>query len=477
MRFRLFSFALLFAQLAAAQTPDASRRLQGVSVSGFVRDSLANAPLVGAMVQLVPADGGTQVVRTALTDPYGYFTLTDVPAGSFTIGFFHPMLDSVGLAPPVRAVSVDGQSAVRADLGMPSPTRFRTAICGARPARDSAAILVGFVRDAEGGQPVSGATVLGEWLEVTFGRNAVTRRVPRLVAKTGENGWFAMCNVPTSGTMLLTASRGADSTDRIELRIPASGFARRDMFLGAVNTVASTGSPAQTASTARAPRPLHMGSGRINGTVYTSGGKPLAGANVRITDGPETRTNEQGEWAIVNSPPGTRMLEVYALGFYPERRRVDVIAGAPAVHVALSTLRAVLDTVRISATRRGNDRDLIDFNNRRRTGIGQYITATDIVRRNPVLTSELFRSMSGVRIDMDPDSHERYVMVRGNAGDWCQASIYLNGRHLYGVSADDMDVWVRPGEVAGVEVYAGLGAPLEYQPGMTGCGSVVIWTK
>jgi len=38
-------------------------------------------------------------------------------------------------------------------------------------------------------------------------------------------------------------------------------------------------------------------------------------------------------------------------------------------------------------------------------------------------------------------------------------------------------VWVHPGEVAGVEVYAGLGAPLEFQPGMTGCGSVVIWTK
>ena len=119
----------------------------------------------------------------------------------------------------------------------------------------------------------------------------------------------------------------------------------------------------------------------------------------------------------------------------------------------------------------------MEFQQRRRSGNGRYLTTADISKQNPVLTSELFRSMSGVRIEMDPDSHERYLMVRGNVGDWCQAAIYLNGRQLHGVSADDMDVWVHPKEVAGVEVYAGLGAPIEYQFGMSGCGSILIWTR
>ena len=130
--------------------------------------------------------------------------------------------------------------------------------------------------------------------------------------------------------------------------------------------------------------------------MYTAAGKPLPGAQVSITNGPETRTNERGEWTIADAPVGTRMLEARALGYYPDRRRVDVIAGAPLVHVALSTLRAVLDTVRISASRNGNVRNLMEFQDRKRSGQGRYLTNADILEQNPILTSQPFRSMSGV---------------------------------------------------------------------------------
>ena len=478
MRFGLLVLATLSAHLAAAQAPDTARRTPGITVSGFVRDSIGNAPLTGALVQLVPADGGTNVVRTAVTDPFGFFTMEDVPGGRFTLGFFHPMLDSLGMAAPLREVLVAG-SPVRADLAIPSAVRYRAAVCGTRSARDSGAVLVGFVRDAERGVPAAGVTVMGEWLEVTFKPSGVSSRVPRLVTRTGENGWFAMCNVPKDGTMAVIASRGADSTDRIEVQVPAVGVARRELFIGSTSSVATVEDTAvrPAGTVARASRRTHRGNGRLSGTVFTSGGKPLPGAAVSIVDGPDTRSNERGEWALVDAPPGTRMLEVRALGFYPDRRRVDVIAGAPLVHVALSTLRAVLDTVRISATRNSNVRNLMEFQHRRRSGTGKYLTIADILKQNPVLTSELFRSMSGVRVDMDPETRERYLMVRGNVGDWCQAAIYLNGRQLHGVSADDMDIWVHPKEIAGVEIYAGLGAPIEYQFGMSGCGSILIWTR
>lgn len=201
----------------------------------------------------------------------------------------------------------------------------------------------------------------------------------------------------------------------------------------------------------------------------------MAGAQVSITDGPETHANQSGEWTLVNAPAGTRMLEVRALGFYPERRHVDVVVGAAPVRVALSTLQAVLDTVRISATRRGNDRDLIAFQNRRRSGVGRYLTSEDVARRQPIVTSDLFRAMTGVR--MEVEELERYLLVRGNVGEWCSPAIYLNGQHLRGITADEMDTWVYPKEIAGIEVYAGLGVPAQYQPGRTGCGSILIWTK
>jgi hypothetical protein len=36
---------------------------------------------------------------------------------------------------------------------------------------------------------------------------------------------------------------------------------------------------------------------------------------------------------------------------------------------------------------------------------------------------------------------------------------------------------VRPADIAGIEVYAAGQVPAQFQPGLTGCGSIVFWTK
>jgi hypothetical protein len=62
------------------------------------------------------------------------------------------------------------------------------------------------------------------------------------------------------------------------------------------------------------------------------------------------------------------------------------------------------------------------------------------------------------------------------------------------MTAEDLDNWVRPQEIGGIEIYAGLGAPPQFQAltfltpargdsvsgaaeGMTRCGSILIWTR
>lgn len=477
MRFRPLLLVVLLAPPAAAQAPDTTHRAPGATVSGVVRDSIARMPLAGATVQLF-ADGLPSFIRTAVSDSMGRFTLADVPDGRFTLGFLHPMLDSLGVEAPLREVFVDGHRPVRADLAIPSPARLRAAICGPRSALDSGAVLVGIVRDAQNRAPVAGVTVIGEWLELSFRPDGMVRRIPRLVATTGENGWFAMCNVPSAGTMSLIATRGADSTDLIEVQVPAEGFLRRELYLGPARTVVMGDTIRRADSLAPLPRRVRVGDGRLSGTVVAAAGaKPLVGAQVSITGGPQTRTNERGEWTLVDAPAGTRMLEVRALGYFPERRRVDVVDGMAPLRVALSTLKSVLDTVRISATRRMYDRDSNGFQRRRRSGIGHYLAAVDIARQMAIVTSDLFRMIPGVRMERDPTTSETQILVRGNMAEWCSPTVYIDGRHLVGSSADDIDMWVRPKNVAGVEVYSGLGAPLEYQEGMTGCGSILIWTK
>lgn len=272
MRFRVLLFVFLVARLAAAQAPDTTHRTPGATVSGVVRDSVARTPLAGAMVQLVAADGLAGFARTAVSDSLGRFTLSDVPNGRFTLGFFHPLLDSLGVEPPLRAVYLEDHRSVSIDLATPSTSRLRAAVCGTRAAPDSGAALVGVVRDAQTRAPVAGATVTGEWLEVSFGKDGVFRRVPRLVATTRENGWFSMCNVPSPGTMALIASRGADSTDLIEVQVPSDGFMRREFYLGSARTVV-TGDTAQRANNVGSPRRrVHGGDGRLSGTVVTTAG-------------------------------------------------------------------------------------------------------------------------------------------------------------------------------------------------------------
>lgn len=444
------------------------------TVSGVVHDSLARAPLADALVQIVAADVATTTAgRTTAADSLGRFRFDSVPDGRWLIGFYHPMLDSIGIESPTRELFVAGGRSVRMDLAIPAPARLVATICGPEVARDSGAVLFGIVRHASTTAPVAGANVTGEWLEISFTSAGFVRRAPSLTSVSAQNGWFALCNVPRGGTMAITAAHDADSTSRLEVQVPAHGVLRRDLYVGAARTViiADTTSPD---SLALAPRTLRVGSVRITGRVTTlRGGKPLAGAQVRIVDGPDTRTDEQGAWALHNAPPGTRMLEVRAVGYYPEQRAVNVVAGAAPVHVALSTLKAVLDTVRVTAAR-VYDRRLLEFNQRRRSGMGRFITAEDIARRRPWDISDLFRLMPGMRVE----GHGlfRSVLTRGVFG-WCSPAIYIDGHGMTALGVSDLDMWVRPSDVVGIEVYTGAAVPPQFQQPMGGCGSIVVWTK
>ncbi|MBA3671284.1 MAG: carboxypeptidase regulatory-like domain-containing protein [Gemmatimonadaceae bacterium] len=497
MRLRVLLLVALLASPAAAQVADTARRAPGAVVSGELRDSIARTPLAGAIVQLVATDSFARLGRTSISDSLGRFVIADVPEGRYAIGFFHPMLDSLGVEAPLHEVRVAGRAAVRADLAIPSPVRLRAAICGAAgpgAAAPAAGVILGSVRDARDGTPLPGVAVIGEWLEVIFSGGRPVQRYPRITAITAANGWFALCNVPTGGAMTLTAVRGGDSTDVIDVDVPSDGFVRRELYLGAAlvavsaDTLSRDSLPRLEAS-APQQRRVRVGDGRIGGTVVTSlGGTPLAGAQVSIAGGAMSVSNERGEWALANTPVGTRMLEIRALGYYPERRRVDIVINTPAVHVALSTLKSVLDTVKVRAARQLVERDHSGFQERRHAGFGRFITEDDVARRQPLVTSELFRTVPGVFVEYDSTGTERRILMRsGFQTPRCSPAIFVDGLYLGGLTveggppsgftADDVDIAIRPSEVAGIEIYLEDSVPEPYQKGRSGCGVILIWAK
>lgn len=464
----------LVARIADAQTPDTTRRAPGSSVHGVVRDSIARRPIAEALIQLVSADDPARFVRTAVSDSIGRYAIYDVPVGRYTLGFFHPILDSLGVETALHPVYVanSGQQ-IRTDLSPPSPARLRAAVCGSQQS-DSSGVIIGVVRDARGGGSIAGVTVRAEWLEFALRRTGLVRTMPNRTATTGDNGWYAICNVPSRGSVALRATLGGDSTGLIEVLVPSTGYVRSELYLGAKPTI-------------------ETGRGRLSGTVVaTRNGMPLKDALVTITDGPSTRANENGEWSFTNAPVGTRMLEVRALGYYPDRRPVHVLAGAGPVRISLSTLEAVLDTVKIKSSRLSTA-DRTGFADRRHSGPGRYLTSAQIMKRPVVFTSEIFRTVPGLRIgyasdtlatDMaiaiNPDDaslSDRRILMRGISGDWCAPAIYLDGVHMQHLGADAIDSWLQPKDVAGIEIYSEATVPNEFQQGRTGCGSIVIWKK
>ena len=463
----------LFARPGEAQTPNTISR---ATVSGVAHDSVAGKALAGATVQLVSVAEVAGEVRSDITDSLGRFTFSEVPDGRYLLGFLHPVLDSLGVEPPVRELVVAGGGSVRADVAIPSPRSLRRAICVRPSGRGAGAVVVGVVRDAESRAPVSDATVVAEWTELSVNRGGFSRRTPRVAVSTAANGWFGLCDLPASGMIALVAAHGPDSTDVLEMEVPADGLLRRDLYLGSRREIAVRDNAPSADSLVTSPVLRRAGRSILRGVVVAAvGGEPLADARVSIVGGPQTRTGERGEWTLAGAPPGTRTLEIRALGYYPERKTVDVVAGAPRIHSALSTMRAVLDTVRITAS--PLSQNMRGFTERRRSGVGRYLTPEDIARHRPIFTSDIFGRVPGLEVVKPGIMDSGGISMRGIFAGRCPPAVYIDGHYMRSLNPMDLDDWVHPEEVAGIEVYSAGTVPPQFEPGMSGCGSIVIWTR
>src|SRR5918996_917514 len=209
MRFRAFlALALLGPPVVLAAQEPATRH---ISVIGSVRDSTTDKALVGAVVQIALTEA-IRTARSTRTDDRGRFRFDSIVPGEYFATFFHPAVDSLGVQAPVRRVRLGARDPDRLDLAIPSVERVITALCPGTQSSDSSAVLVGEVRDADTGQPLADATVLGYWVDFIIDREGL-RTVPQGVrTSAGSEGTFALCHLPAGGQVAVQASAGARAT-------------------------------------------------------------------------------------------------------------------------------------------------------------------------------------------------------------------------------------------------------------------------
>ncbi|MGV3707225.1 MAG: carboxypeptidase regulatory-like domain-containing protein [Gemmatimonas sp.] len=447
------------------------------AVLGEVRDSLQGGVLRGALVQLVNSEDAARFSRSVSSDSIGQFRFDSVPDGKYTLGFFHPILDSLGLQPLARAVTVVRQGALRADLALPGPKRFRDVVCGAKPSDGASGLVMGTVRDARTREPIKSALVTGQWQELVFSGGRMVPRTPRKISQTEDNGVFVLCEVPGQGTVMLNASRGADSTDFVEVEVPASGFIRRELFLTESRVVAAVDSAPKSDTLAFRNKTVRLGDARLVGSVISvESGEPVSGAVVAVTNGPQTRTNERGQFVLQNVAAGSRTVEVRAVGRVPVRRSVDVLEETAPVRIAMSTFKAVLDTLKVTAGL-SSSLDYAEFEKRRATfGMGRFLTQSDARVRMAIETTEIFRNFPGLEVRANAAGGDD-IFMKGVFDEVCRPAIWVNGTQMQNVSSGSLDVMVRPERIVGIEVYSPTSMPTQFQGGMTGCGAVVIWAR
>jgi hypothetical protein len=169
-------------------------------------------------------------------------------------------------------------------------------------------------------------------------------------------------------------------------------------------------------------------------------------------------------------PVGLYRLEVSALSFVSVSQ-VLAFTDARITDVRVELVRAdyELAPIVVSVARR-SILETSGFDDRRRLGIGYFMTRDEIEARGASSVSELFRVIPGVQLMVGRPGLASRIRLRGG----CVPLYVIDGQLLSGpVIIDDL-LAVR--DVEAFEVYHGASVPITYS-NLTTCGVVMFWTR
>jgi hypothetical protein len=445
-----------FAPLLTAQNPatPAPPAITGKGqIVGVVVDSLGGSFLSGADVVI---KGG---VPAAYTDSLGKFSIDSLVPGSYQVGIFHELLDTLGITLLTRPFRIGPDSTILLILAVPSAATLARRWCPGSGGAASASAVIGHVSDPETLQPVTGAEVSIAWTDFEISKELGLRRTPRLLRDTTDAaGAFTICGLPNSLQASLQARRGSASSGEIPIML-----GNRPVEL-----------KIQTILLASADSDEKSGNAAVSGRVVLEGGSPGAGSRVELVGSDAVvLTDEKGEFTMRNLPSGSRVLLARHLGYGAEIVPVDLSSHKePRVTIKLPRFVATMDPVLVTA-RRVAALDKVGFNARNKSGLGYYLGPERLERLHPMDVTDILRTIPGLRVSYGPHG-ETVSSSRGFGGSCVQ--YYLDDMQFTELEPGDINRYVTGHEIVAVEVYQGVSAPPQFTRG-GGCTTIVLWTR
>jgi len=165
------------------------------------------------------------------------------------------------------------------------------------------------------------------------------------------------------------------------------------------------------------------------------------------------------------------------LGYAPTEVTVELSSRAPArANVQMGVFVPELAPMEVvSRLEQGLDR--VGWTSRKRgASSGYFIAPEQIEARKATQFTDLLTTTPGIRVQ--GSMGRMFITATRTAGRQGCVNVFVDGSRWQQLEAGDLDSFVRPQDVAAIEVYPGGGSmPVEFQSSGGDCAAVVVWTK
>lgn len=358
-------------------------------------------------------------------------------------------------------------TALALSLLLPAPTAVQDAPCADLDAAEAG--LAGVVRDQETAVWLPGARVIATWAD------------GRAQTVAGQGGVYTLCplpaGIPIDVHVALPPTRGAT----VRLVLAPQEVRSLDPVIDVTMLAAGRGGVVGAVLDAETREPVESALVGIEGTGF------------------QALTNEDGRFSMLEIPAGTVTLSLQHIAYGEQAAELEVPTGATVeVEVQVTATPLPLEPIRVNVKGRRSLRlEHAGFYRRRewmeKVGLGEFVTRDDIERRQAVRLSQVLADLP--RMDFRPFCPGWRCLVpiiRGRSPacrrvkrEGLQAfigpSIYLNGRRVpmvVGGGLFGIDDLTNPSDIAGIEVYTGIGdLPADFADfNAQRCGAIAIWT-
>jgi hypothetical protein len=444
----VFTPGTFFAQIPAPKT---SR------IVGIVIDSLHKSGLEGAEVIV------SGLASPVTTDSLGRFTVDSLVPGTYQVGVFHPLIESLGLTLASKPFNIGRDSTGVVNLAIPSVTTLASRYCGKEVTPTHPAVVAGRVLDPDSDVPVSGAKISLAWVDMVVSKETGVVRTPhQLRADADSTGFFRFCGLPADLDAVVQGERSGISTGEVAISTHGSQLTFENLAIASSSGTTMKGS--------------------VRGTVVSLENQPVKGARVEAPMwGVAALTKDDGTFNLEGVPTGTQLIIVRHIGFEAERVTVNVTSRQPIeVRVTLGPSVSVLDPVLVTA-RANYALDKNGFAARQRTGWGKYFTREQIQKRNPYNLTDILTDVPGIHVShgiggATVQSERASYILGGGRGGGC-TRVWVDGFEWHVAEAGDIDTFVSPRDVIGLEVYKPHEAPMQYRGVDDNCIVLVLWTR